>query len=186
MIDFASIFAAALGYDAFLARHATPEQRQRWDESLALARLGSAQEELLTTFARDMNVLCLAGTWCGDCVEQCPILERIARACPKIHLRYIDRDVDQRLAAELQICGGRRVPVVVFLSEDFSECCRYGDRTLSRYRAMAQEPAGPACPTGIAETRGGLAEATEDWMREFERVQLMLRLSPRLRHRHGD
>jgi hypothetical protein len=31
-----------------------------------------------------------------------------------------------------------------------------------------------------------LAEATIDWLREVERVQLMLRLSPRLRARHGD
>jgi hypothetical protein len=26
----------------------------------------------------------------------------------------------------------------------------------------------------------------DDWLREFERVQLMLRLSPRLRQKHGD
>jgi len=32
------------------------------------------------------------------------------------------------VARELAICGGNRIPVVVFLSEDFFECGRYGER----------------------------------------------------------
>lgn len=103
----------------------------------------------------------------------------------KIDLRFVDRDADAGLAGELRICGGSRVPVVVFLSEDFAECGRYGDRTLSRYRAMAAELSGAACSTRIVES-GALDAVTTDWLREFERVQLMLRTSPRLRQKHGD
>jgi hypothetical protein len=79
------------------------------------------------------------------------------------------------------------VPVVVFLSEDFSECGRYGDRTLAKYRDMAATLLGPACPTGIGDPGADLlAGVIREWLGEFERAQLMLRLSPRLRERYGD
>ena len=124
--------------------------------------------------------------WCGDCVEQCPILEYIARCCTKINLRFVDRDVDSELASHLSVCGGNRVPIVLFLSEDFVECARYGDRTLARYRRMAYEQLGGAAPRPLTSPQVVLAEVAEDWLREIERVHLMLRLSPRLRQRHGD
>ena len=87
----------------------------------------------------------------------------------------------------LEICGGNRVPVVVFLSEEGRFCGVYGDRTLSKYRQMAAEQLGPSCPTGIRPpSQDLLDEATQEWFAEFERVQLMLRLSGHLRRVHGD
>ena len=96
-----------------------------------------------------MKVLCLAGAWCGDCVNQCPIFDHFARLAPSIQLRFFDRDAHPDLSAELKICGGGRVPVVVFLSEDGQLVGWYGDRTLSKYRQMAIDQLGAACPTGI-------------------------------------
>jgi len=186
MIDWAEKFAGALEYGAFLERFGSPEHQDRWSAASTQFHLNEVQKRLLSGFTREMNVLCLAGAWCGDCVNQCPILERFARACPKIHLRFLDRDADPGIANELQLCGGRRVPVVVFLSEDFAECARYGDRTLSRYRTMAAGLTGAACPTGLLPSGEAMAETADDWLREFERVQLMLRMSPRLRQKHGD
>ena len=81
----------------------------------------------------------------------------------------------------------RRDPSVVFLSEDMLEISRYGERTLSTYRRLASEQLGPSCPTGLvppaAET---LAAVVAEWLAEFERAQLLLRLSPRLRAKYGD
>jgi thiol-disulfide isomerase/thioredoxin len=134
-----------------------------------------------------MPVICLAGAWCGDCVNQCPIFEHFAQATDKISVRYFDRDVHADLAAELKICGGNRVPVVVLLSEDLQEVGRYGDRTLSKYRQMIADLTGPACPTGLIPPRHDLLSAvTQDWLNEFERCQWILRTSPRLRQKHGD
>ncbi len=134
-----------------------------------------------------MNVLCLAGAWCGDCANQCPILQRFAEACPQIDLRFLDRDKHADVQRELLINGGQRVPVVVFLSEDFFECGRYGERTVSTYRHLASSMLGPACPTGTGKQDVSLVSAVAaEWLAEFERIQLMLRLSPRLRARHGD
>ena len=83
--------------------------------------------------------------------------------------------------------GGARVPMVVFLSEEGSEAARFGDRTISKYRQMAQAQLGPSCPTGLVAPADELiAAVTQDWLDIFERVHLMLRLSPRLREKHGD
>ncbi len=70
---------------------------------------------------------------------------------------------------------------------DFQECGRYGDRTFSKYRDIAATQLGAACPTGIGrQDQTLLAAVTAEWLSEFQRVQLMLRVSPRLREKHGD
>ena len=127
---------------------------------------------LLAKFTRRTNVLVLAGAWCGDCAAQCPIFERFAEAAPTLTVRYLDRDAHPDAQQELRINGGDRVPVAVFFSEDGFEVARYGERTLAAYRRM------------IGEATGG--DAVSDWLREFERVQWILRLSPRLRRLHGE
>lgn len=186
-MNFAAKLSAGLSYDEFLTRHGSDEHRRRWAQVHAQVRLADPQRALLGSFTRQMDVLCLAGAWCGDCAQQCPIFDHFARACPQIRLRFFDRDEHPDLAAELRICGGSRVPVVVFLSEDGHEAGRCGDRTLAKYRQLVAELAGASCPTGLVGPSGDLlAAVVQDWLDEFERVAWLLRTSPRLRQLHGD
>jgi hypothetical protein len=186
-MDWSNVFAESLPYTSFLDRHATAAQRGRWDAMHARCHLTAGQEMLLGGFTRQMGVLCLAGAWCGDCINQCPAFDHFARAARVIDLRFLDRDVRPGVRDALAINGGHRVPVVVFLSEDGFEVARYGERTISTYRRLAAEQLGPACPTGlVAPPADAIAATTAEWLAEFERVQLILRLSPRLRQKHGD
>jgi hypothetical protein len=187
MMDWSAVFAEGMPYTAFLDRHATPAQRARWDAMHARFRLTSAQSDLLSGFVRRMPVLCLAGAWCGDCINQCPAFDHFAQASTAIDLRFLDRDARPDVREALAINGGHRVPVVVFLSEDGLEVARYGERTLSIYRKLAADQLGPSCPTGVVPPSDDLTAATtEEWLAEFERAQLLLRLSPRLRAKYGD
>jgi thiol-disulfide isomerase/thioredoxin len=180
-------FQVGLAYDNFLARYATDSQLQRWRQAREQFVPTPAQRDLLSSFTRRMNVLVLAGAWCGDCINQCPVFEQFAAAAPVITTRYLDRDEHADVQRELQINGGNRVPVVVFLSEDGFEAARFGERTLSKYRQMMHDQTGAACPTGIVLPGDPLpALVTQEWLDEFERVQWILRLSPRLRQLHGD
>src|SRR5438105_2155369 len=150
-------------------------------------RLTAPQRELLAGFRRTMNVLCLAGAWCGDCINQCPIFEHFAAVTPTINVRYIDRDEHADAQRELQINGGNRVPVVVFFSEDGYEVARFGERTLAAYRRLAAEIAGQVLGSGIVTAGSAeLLGVVQDWLDEVERVQWVLRLSPPLRRLHGD
>ncbi|MBI1900972.1 MAG: thioredoxin family protein [Planctomycetia bacterium] len=185
-MDFAAAFESGLSYREFLDRYASPSDRRRWDDVHARVELTGPQRELLSSFRREMKVLCLAGAWCGDCVNQCPVLDHFAAVCPKVALRFLDRDENPEAAAQLRICGGSRVPVVVFLNEDGQFCGLYGDRTLSQYRKLAGELDGAACTSGLAPPADWLRSVVQDWLGEFERIQWMLRTSPRLRQKHAD
>lgn len=180
-------FDQGLPYDDYVAT-GRPDQQRSWAAAHDRVRLTDAQRGLLAAFTRRSPVLVTSGTWCGDCVQQCPILDHIAHAAPNhIHLRFLDRDKHLDLSEQVRICGGLRVPTVLFLDEDFGFVAILGDRTLSRYRAMAARQLGAACPLPGAELPDDEAAAcVADWVDEFERVQLLLRLSPRLRERHGD
>jgi Thioredoxin len=187
MIDWSNVFAEGLPYAPFLDRYASPAQRARWEAARTRFSLQAEQQTRLAGFSRRMPVLCLAGAWCGDCINACPIFDHFAKASPSIDLRFLDRDARPEIRSALAINGGHRVPVVVFLSEDWFEVARYGDRPVSTYRRMAAEQIGPACPTGfLAPPAEATAELANDWLDEFERSQLILRLSPRLRSLHGD
>jgi len=179
-------FAEALSYDRYVAT-GTADQQARWRTVHDQARLTPAQRNLIGAFGREMKVLVSSGMWCGDCVQQCPLLARIAEASPRIDLRFVDRDEHMDLAKRIMICQGLRVPTVIFMAEDHEFMALLGDRTLSRYRAVAQRQLGPACPLPGAPIPPEEMSATmQDWVNEFERVSLMLRLSARLREKHGD
>lgn len=187
-MDFAAKFENGLSYAEFLTKHGTADQQQRWAAVHEQVTLTAAQRDVLSGFVRQMKVFVVAGAWCGDCVNQCPIFDHfVAASNGTIDLRFFDRDEHSDLADALSICGGQRVPSVLFLSEDGFVCGRSGDRTLAKYRNMAETQLGAACPTGIGGAEQSLlGQVTQEWLNDFERIQLMLRLSGRLRKLHND
>lgn len=175
-----------LTYEQYLAT-GTAEQQEAWTAIYNQVTLTDDQKKLLAGFVREMNILVVSGIWCGDCVQQGPLLERIAEANDRINLRWVDRDEHEDFASMLMINGGKRVPVAIFAAEDHEPVSVYGDRSLTRYRAIAQRQLGAHCPLPGAPVPTEELEATlQDWLNEFERVQLLLRTSARLRKLHDD
>jgi thiol-disulfide isomerase/thioredoxin len=185
--NLADKFASGLPYGRYL-QTGTEEQQRRWTQVYDAAHLTDDQKQLVAGFVREMKILIFSGIWCGDCVQQCPLISRIAEVNPgKIDLRFVERPKESELVPELRINTGSRVPVVIFLSEDNEWCATAGDRTINRYRALARARLGPLCPTGIVAPEKDELDATlADWLNEVERVQLMLRLTPRLRQKYQD
>lgn len=182
-------FDAAAEYDTYLA-NSPQDKADKWRRMEPhIPALTDAQRQRVSGFNRKMNVLVISGVWCGDCVRQVPMMKRIAEAAPgtQTHLRIIDREADLELREELRIVGAMRVPMVVFLSEDFWELGRHGDRSLTAYRAKYARETGAACSTGLfAPPPEELAAEQEEWLAAFELSLLKLRLSPPLRQRYGD
>jgi hypothetical protein len=182
-------FDQGLTYADFVALGDAEGHRMPWDQRYGQLALNDDQATLVGGFTRKIHVLCLTGTWCGDCALQGSAMQRIAEANPdKIDLRFLLRSEEHAdLVVKSQINAGFRVPVAWFMAEDFEPVSWFGDRTLSRYRAMARKAIGPEVqatlpPPPADPVREVLAEVLE----EFERVHLLLRLSGRLREKHGD
>lgn len=183
---FSSYFKQALSYQAFIAT-GSPAQRDKWEAFRNKISLNSQQTAELQQFKRKLNLLVLAGVWCGDCARQGAMLHNISLGSKLIDLRFIDNQQNPELQDELRIIGASRVPVAVFLSEDFFELERFGDRTLSVYMRKAQNELGPACDAGLLGPAAAELELElSEWFSHFQRMQLILRLAPGLRARYQD
>lgn len=178
---------AGLTYANYVAT-GNEQQQANWRTIYNQASLTDTQAALLGSFKRKINVIGLSGIWCGDCVQQCPLIQKVAEAAPDaVDLRWLDRDEHMDLQERVRINAGNRVPVLIFCAEDYEFVSWYGDRTLTRYRAMAAKNLGGACPLPGAPVPQNEIHATlTDWLEQFERAHLLLRLSGRLRQIHGD
>jgi hypothetical protein len=179
-----SCFEKASDYEQYLAESPSHHAKRWLDMAAKIPALEDEQQQRLSGYNRILNVLMVSGVWCGDCMQHGPMIKRIVDTCgDQVRLRVIDRDADATLRDELRIMGAMRVPVVVFLTEDFFEIGRFGDRPLTTYRKMAanvlQRTDHPSPP---AERTSALSE----WVDVFERMLLMVRLSPLLRKRYRD
>jgi hypothetical protein len=188
-------FDAGLAYDQYVTS-GTPDQAAKWRAFHGRVSLTPAQRTLVAGFTRRVNVLVVSGLWCGDCVQQCPLLAHLAAVkpaprgepeAPGVDLRFVDRDRHSALSDAVRICGGNRVPTVIFLNEDLEFTGIAGDRSLSRLRALASRQLGAMCPLpGAPVPADEVADTLADWAGELERQHLLVRLSPKLRERHAD
>lgn len=182
-------FNEGVSYSDSVALGEPEGHRPPWDERYSQLALAPQQDQLVKSFTRRMHVLCLTGTWCGDCALQGSAMQRIAEANGDvIDLRFILRsDEHADLIVKSQINAGFRVPVTWFLAEDFEPVGWFGDRSLSRYRAMAGKALPPAQTSAMAQPPDDpVRQVLDEVLDEFERVHLLLRLSTRLRRKHGD
>jgi hypothetical protein len=182
-------FEQGLSYADFIALGDPEGHRPPWDQRYSQIELSPEQDALVKSFTRKMNVLCLSGTWCGDCALQGSALQRVAEANPDcIDLCFILReDKHAELIVKAKINGGFRVPVTWFMAEDFEPVSWFGDRTLSRYRSMARKVLPEKETAAFASPPADpVREVLQEVHDEFERVSLLLRLSARLREKHGD
>jgi len=163
-------------------------QQGQWHQRYEQLAISPSQQEILDSFTRKMKVLSLTGPWCGDCALQGAAFARIADACPEhVEVRFLPRDESwAELIVSNMINAGTRVPVTWIMAEDFEPCARIGDRSLSRYRSMARKALGPNSNVLAPPPEDPVQEVLQEMINEVERVQWMLRLSPRLRERHGD
>ncbi|MHC5114361.1 MAG: thioredoxin family protein [Planctomycetota bacterium] len=181
-------FDQGVSYADFVAIGAPEGHDRQWHERHGRLALDPEQTKLVESFTREMNVLCLTGTWCGDCALQGAAMQRIAEANPdRIHLRFLLRSEEHAdLIVPSMINAGFRVPVTWFMAEDFEPVARMGDRTLSRYRSMARKALGDGANVHAPPPEDPVREVLSEVLDEFERAHLLLRLSPRLRQLHSD
>lgn len=123
-------FAQGMTYNQFKAQ--MTRNRERFEANEQAIELTPADLEPFQNLPRPLNVLVLAEDWCGDVIDNLPILGRIAQATGKLNLRIFLRDQNLDLMDQYLNQGAyRSIPVFVVFDESFQEIGRFIERPAS-------------------------------------------------------
>ena len=123
-------FEQGMSYDAFKTQMTRNQDRFQANEQ-ALA-LDPADVTVFANLPQPLNVLVLAEDWCGDVINNLPILGRLSAESGKLNLRVFLRDQNLDIMDQYLNQGQfRSIPVFVFFDEQFNELGRFIERPAS-------------------------------------------------------
>ncbi|MHA1960019.1 MAG: thioredoxin family protein [Candidatus Thorarchaeota archaeon] len=127
----------AIGYDEFLAnaRENVELMKARFNDLM----LNDGEEELLFSIKNEIKILVIGTDRCIDTAGNLPVLARMVSLSPKVELRILDSDSNARLHQEFRVNGKRKTPVVLFLSSELKELCRWIERSNAAYKIVNEK-----------------------------------------------
>ncbi|MHA2377851.1 MAG: thioredoxin family protein [Candidatus Thorarchaeota archaeon] len=132
---------SAIEYSKFLkkARENVEIMKARFNDLM----LNETEQETLGSIQNEIRILVIGTDRCNDTAGNVPVLARMASLTPKIKLRMLDSDKNASLHQQFKVNGKRKTPVVLFLSEENEELCRWVERPNAAYR-IVNEAAAPS------------------------------------------
>lgn len=138
------------------------------EEMLRASEAGLAEAAIdLTPFQllpEPVRMLILSEDWCGDCTDNLPIVDRIARESGKLDVRIVSRDANLEIAdAHLKYGKFRSVPLMLFLNKDGNVVGTFIERpeAVTELRAQKRREIYEQHPEfGTPETAATLPEET--------------------------
>ncbi len=105
------------------------------------AKYSVAPEEasFFTGLAEPVNILVLSEGWCPDCVNNVPVLARIAELNSGLQLRIFPRDANLDVMDQFLTGGKRTIPTAVFLDRELREIGRWVERPAVVQAGLASE-----------------------------------------------
>ncbi len=159
-------FEQGLTYDQFKAQ--MTRNQERFEDNERQFQPDPADLAAFNALPRPVNVLVLAEDWCGDVIDNLPVLGRLAAESDKLDLRQNLDLMDQYLNQGQY----RSIPVFVFFNDAFQELGVFTERppsvterrTAKRSELYAQHPEFGSPETPISqlpeEVRLRVTEAT--------------------------
>jgi hypothetical protein len=130
-------FAQGLTYEAYRAQ--MTRNQERFDANQERLQLDAADLAVFKGLPRPLPVLVLAEDWCGDVIDNLPILGRIAAESGKLDVRIFLRDENPDLMDQYLNQGQfRSIPAMVFFDDQFKELGRFIERPASVTERRAQ------------------------------------------------
>jgi hypothetical protein len=113
-------FEQGLTYDEYKAQ--MTRNKERFEENEQTVTFSDDDIQYFTELPQTLHVVVIAEDWCGDVINNVPIIGQLAAKTGKLDLRVFLRDqntdlIDQYLKEGLY----RSIPVLVFFDEDFRE-----------------------------------------------------------------
>ncbi|MEQ8926173.1 MAG: thioredoxin family protein [Fulvivirga sp.] len=116
------------------------EQRMnKWE------KIAQITDELKTTVAniKDKQYwLVLTEGWCGDAAQNIPVINKISTLSPFVELRLLLRDENLDIMDEYLTDGGRSIPKLIILNEEFLELTQWGPRPEAGQEKVKRMKAG--------------------------------------------
>lgn len=174
-------FEQGLTYEGFKA--AMTRNQERFEANEQGASFDADDLSTFTNLPETLNVVVIAEDWCGDVVDNLPLLGRIAQESNKLNLRIFLRDQNLDLIDQYLNEGKHRsIPVFVFFDQQFNELGIFIERPVSvternanlRAELSAEHPefGDPATPIAQMpeEVRVPLMEALSSKRAAFKAV----------------
>jgi hypothetical protein len=161
-------FAQGMTYEAYRAQ--MTRNRERFDANERQLVLDPADLAAFRRLPRPLRVLVLAEDWCGDVIDNLPILGRVAAESGNLDLRIFLRDQDLDLMDQYLNQGQfRSIPVFVFFDDRLDEIGRFIERppSVTERRSRSQQELFARHP------EFGSPDTPPDQLPEEVRVQLM-------------
>ncbi|MFN8439453.1 MAG: thioredoxin family protein [Caldilineaceae bacterium] len=120
-------FEQGLTYNAY--KEQMTRNRERFDNTEQTVELPSDDVAFFAALPEPLNVLVIAEDWCGDVINNLPVLGRLAAASGKLNLRVFLRDQNLDLIDQYLNQGQfRSIPVFVFFDQNFHELGHWIER----------------------------------------------------------
>lgn len=89
---------------------------------------------VVNAYTKKLNVIVLSEFWCGDAAQNVPVIAKVLSISENAEMRILFRDENLELMDKFLTNGGRSIPKVILLDENFNLVGSWGPRP-----ALAQE-----------------------------------------------
>lgn len=120
-------FEQGMSYAAYKAQ--MTRNRERLEANESAVELAAADLAYFQSLPQTLNVVALAEDWCGDVINNLPVLGQLAAASGKVKVSIFLRDQNLDIMDQYLKEGQfRSIPVFVFLDENFRELGHWIER----------------------------------------------------------
>lgn len=89
---------------------------------------------VVNAYTKKLNIIVLSEFWCGDAAQNVPVIAKVLSISENAEMRILFRDENLELMDKFLTNGGRSIPKVILLDENFNLVGSWGPRP-----ALAQE-----------------------------------------------
>jgi hypothetical protein len=169
-----------MSYEAY--KEQMTRNRERLEENERTVVLGADDLAFFKDLPQTLNVLVLAEDWCGDVINNLPVLGRLAAESGKLNLRIFLRDQNLDLMDQYLKDGQfRSIPVFVVFDEELRQLGVFIERPASIH---AKQSAAVAELFATAPELQGLDPATSPGLLPDEARARMMRFFGEFRAAH--
>ena len=124
----------AVDYKSFLkdARENVELMKARYND----LQITEQDLENLRSLQNQIRVLVVSNDRCNDTAGNLPILAKLTDISTKLQLRILDSDAYAKYHLQFKVNGKRKTPVVLFMSPEGEELCRWVERPNAAYKVI--------------------------------------------------